>query len=83
MHEEPARIEPRSDGQLIGHDQIAPGGSLLGYVNPDHWGVAMPLSRALRGLGFLFRDDVPRTALVGAAIAVVDGTLGREAPGSR
>ena len=78
LYDEVARIEPRNDGQLIWYDQIVPGGSLLGYVNADHWGVAMPLSRALPGLGFLFRDDVPRTALVEAAIEVVDDALGRE-----
>lgn len=76
-----ARIEPRNDGQLIWYDQIVPGGSLLGYVNADHWAVSMSMSRALPTLAFLFRDDVPRTALIEAAIETVDATLGaRPAP---
>jgi hypothetical protein len=75
-YQELARIEPRNDGQLIWYDQIVPGGSLLGYVNADHWAVAMSMSRALPTLAFLFRDDVPRTALVEAAIESVDGALG-------
>jgi hypothetical protein len=80
-YQELARIEPRNDGQLIWYDQIVPGGSLLGYVNADHWAVAMSMSRALPTLAFLFRDDVPRTALVEAAIETVDKALGaRPAP---
>jgi hypothetical protein len=80
-YEELARIEPRNDGQLIWYDQIVPGGSLLGYVNADHWAVAMSMSRALPTFAFLFRDDVPRTALIEAAIETVDGVLGaRPAP---
>lgn len=80
-YRELARIEPRNDGQLIWYDQIVPGGSLLGYVNADHWAVAMSMSHALPDLAFLFRDDVPRTALVEAAIETVDGALGtRPAP---
>jgi hypothetical protein len=75
-YQELARIEPRNDGQLIWYDQIVPGGSLLGYVNADHWAVAMSMSRALPTLAFLFRDDVPRAALVEAAIETVDEILG-------
>jgi hypothetical protein len=74
-YERLAEIDPRNDGQLLWYDQIVPGGSLLGYVNADHWGVAMPLSAAMPGLSFLFRDRVPRTALVEAAIEVVDRAL--------
>jgi hypothetical protein len=38
--------------------------------------VAIPLSQELRAVGFLFYDDaVPRTALVEAAIEVVDEAL--------
>ena len=78
MYDELAKIDPRNDGQLIWYDQIAPGGSLLGYVNADHWGVALAVSPALPGLGLLFRADVPRTALVEAAIEVVDAALAAE-----
>jgi pimeloyl-ACP methyl ester carboxylesterase len=37
------KIDPRNDGQVIFYDQIIPGSSLLGYVNLDHWAVAVPI----------------------------------------
>ncbi len=70
-----AKIDPRNDGKLLWYDQIVPGSYLLGYANADHWTVAIPMTDMLPGLAFLFRDNVPRTALVEAAIEVVAGTL--------
>ncbi len=70
-----AKIDPRNDGKLLWYDQIVPGGYLLGYANADHWTVAIPMTETLPGLAFLFRDKVPRTALVEAAIEVVADTL--------
>jgi pimeloyl-ACP methyl ester carboxylesterase len=40
-----AKIDPRNDGQMIFHDAIIPGGTLLGFVRADHWALAMPFSR--------------------------------------
>ena len=75
-YRELARTEPRNDGMLFWYDQLVSGASLLGYVNADHWGVAMPLSQELKAVDFLFYDDeVPRTLLVEAAIEVVDEAL--------
>jgi hypothetical protein len=75
-YRELARTEPRNDGMLFWYDQLVSGASLLGYVNADHWGIAMPLSQEFRALDFLFYDDaVPRTLLVEAAIEVVDEAL--------
>jgi hypothetical protein len=48
---------------------------LLGYVNADHLAIAVPASQQLPALSFLFKDDIPRTALVRAAIEVVAGTM--------
>jgi hypothetical protein len=70
-----ARIDSRNDGKLLAQDQVVPGQYLLGYVNADHWAVALPLDEALPGFSFLFRDGVPRSALVRAAIEVVAATL--------
>lgn len=70
-----ARIDPRNDGKLLAQDQVVPGGYLLGYANADHWAVAIPLDEALPGFSFIFRDAVPRPALVHAAIEVVAATL--------
>ena len=76
VYRELARAEPRNDGMLFWYDQLVSRGSLLGYVNADHWAVATPLTRELRAMGFLFHDTVPRTLLVEAAIEVVDEALG-------
>ncbi len=70
-----AQIDPRNDGKMIWYDQIVPGSYLLGYVNADHWAVAVPVAEDLPALSFVFRDDVPRAVLVRAAIEVVAATL--------
>jgi len=75
-----AKIDPRNDGKLLWSDQIAPRSHLLGYANADHWTIAIPVATELPGLSFLFRDSVPRTALVDAAIEVVAGTLAGAPP---
>ena len=80
MYDKLAEIEPRNDGQLIWYDQIVPGGYLLGYVNADHWSIATAPSHKFPGLALLFRDNIPRTALLEAAIEVVDGVLGAPPP---
>jgi hypothetical protein len=74
-----ARIEPRNDGKLLAQDQVVPGGYLLGYVNADHWAIAIPLSDAFPSWSALFRDGVPRIALARAAIEVVADTLAVQA----
>jgi hypothetical protein len=77
-----AQTDPHNDGKLRWKDQIVPGGSLLGYVNADHWAIAMPVAQALPFMAPLFRDGVPRTALIGGAVEVVDRAL-RSPAGSR
>jgi hypothetical protein len=37
------KISPLNDGQLLFIDQLIPGSALLGYVNADHWTVAVPV----------------------------------------
>jgi len=44
-------------------------------VNADHLAIAVPASQQLPPFSFLFKDDVPRPAIVRAAIEVVAGTL--------
>ena len=70
-----ARIELRNDGKLLASDQIVPGGYLLGYVNADHSDIVNGASADVPGVGSVFADDVPRVALVEAAIEVVAGVL--------
>lgn len=75
-----ARIDPRNDGKLLWTDQVVPGSHLLGYANADHWTIAVPVLEAMPNLAFLFRDGVPRSALVVGAIEVVAQTLASTAP---
>ena len=70
-----AAIDPRNDGQLLWYDALATRGYLLGYVNVDHLAVAIPASQQIPALSFLFKDNVPRLALVRAAIEVAAETL--------
>jgi hypothetical protein len=70
-----ARLDPRNDGKLLAQDQIVAGGYLLGFANADHWAVAVPLDEALPSWSLLYRDNVPRPALVRGAIDVVAQTL--------
>lgn len=65
-----ARIDPLNDGQLVASDALVPGGALLGYVDADHWAIAMALSH-LPFVGGLFVDDLPRTDLILAAVQVI------------
>ena len=70
-HGQLSDIDARNDGQLIWTEAVAVPGALLGYVNADHWALAMRLSQAFPILASSFIDDVPRGAVLGAAIAVV------------
>jgi hypothetical protein len=72
-----SEIDPRNDGKILWHDQLVPGGYLLGFVDADHWSIAVPLREDLPALAFLFHDDIPRAAYVEAAIEVAAGLLGR------
>lgn len=79
-HARLARTDANNDGQLAAADAIVPGSRLLGYVNADHWAIAIPLSRELPLLRGLFVDDVPRTELVLTTIAIIDQETFRTQP---
>ena len=65
-----ARIDGRNDSQVIYRDQIIPGSTLAGFLNADHWAVAVPVARSHRFLGSTFVDqnDFPREAVVEALL---------------
>lgn len=66
-----SQTDALNDGQLIAADALVPGSALLGYVNADHWAMAIPLSQQLPAVGAMFIDDVPRADLVLAAVQVI------------
>jgi hypothetical protein len=74
-YEKLSGIDPRNDGQLLWYDALVTRGYLLGYVNADHLGVAIAASQQAPALSFLFKDDVPRPAIVRAAIDIAAETI--------
>jgi hypothetical protein len=78
-YNELAKIDPRNDGKLLWQDQIPPRSHLLGYVNADHWSIAVPVLKESPKASFLFRDTAPRTVLAEAAIEVVAAKLAARA----
>jgi hypothetical protein len=60
-----ARIDARNDSQMIFYDQVVPGSTLVGYVNADHWALAVPIARTHDTIGSLFvtQNAYPREAL--------------------
>lgn len=64
--------EHRNDGQVVASDAIIPSSVLLGFVNADHWDVALPLERRFPRLAA--RPDgrqFPRDALFDALLMYV------------
>ena len=76
-----ARYDRRNDGQVMARDAVIPGSTLLGYVNADHWDVAISLERQLPSLS---RRDSPRqlarSELLHAALLYVSESLPPLAP---
>ncbi len=70
-------FDPRNDGKLLWHEQIMAPGSLLAFVNADHWGAAIPLTASYPVLRLWVVDDLPRAAVMRAAIEVVADDLSR------
>jgi len=76
-----ARMEPRNDGQTLFYDQVIPGSVLLGYLNGDHWDVAIPLRERMPFLAGNSADspDFPRTELLESIVLFVDQYLATHA----
>jgi hypothetical protein len=72
-----AKIDPRNDSQVLFYDQIIPGGALLGFVNADHWAVALPISRQRPALAatVINRNEFPREILLEAIVRHVEEQL--------
>jgi dienelactone hydrolase len=72
-----ARIDARNDSQVIFYDQVVPGSTLMGYINADHWALAVPISRTHPTIGSLFvtQNAYPREALAEAILRFVEEDL--------
>jgi len=73
-----AKIDARNDGQVVAQDALIPGATLLGYLDADHWDLAIALEKQHPHLG-AHRDPrrFPRDVLLEALLRQVSETLGR------
>jgi len=72
-----AQIDPRNDSQLIFYDQVIPGSVLLGYLNADHWAVALPIARShgVIAATLVTQNAYPREALLEAILRFIEEDL--------
>ena len=72
-----AMVDPLNDGQVIFYDAVIPGSTLLGFVNADHWAVAMPIAREHPHLAgtLVTRNAFPREVLLEAIARFVEEDL--------
>jgi hypothetical protein len=71
------RVDARNDSQVIFYDQFIPGGTLVGYLNADHWAPAVPIARSHDIVGEVLVDqnDYPREALYEALLRFIEEDL--------
>ena len=72
-----AQIDTRNDSQVIFYDQLVPGSSLVGYLNADHWAVAVPISRSHPIITSMFvtENAYPREALLESLLRFLEEDL--------
>lgn len=70
-------IDGRNDSQMIFYDQVIPGSSLVGYINADHWAIAVPIARSHETVGSLFvtENAYPREAFLEALLRFIEEDL--------
>jgi len=79
MYKKLSKVDARNDSQVIYYDQVIPGSTLLGFINADHWALAVPIARnhSFIGSTFVDKNDYPREALVEALLRFVEEDLAR------
>ena len=62
---------------MIFYNQVVPGSVLMGYLNADHWAVAVPINRAHAMIASMFvtQNAYPREALLEALLRFVEEDL--------
>lgn len=73
----------RNDSQVIYSDQILHGSTLVGFLNADHWAIAVPVSRSHPGIAktLVDKNDYPREAMLEALLRFVEEDLATGYPG--
>jgi hypothetical protein len=72
-----SQVDPRNDSQVIFYDQVIPGSVLMGYLNADHWAVAVPFNRShpFISSSFLNKNAFPREILLEAIVRYIEEDL--------
>jgi hypothetical protein len=72
-----SRVDARNDSQMLFYDQVIPDSTLVGYLNADHWALAVPISRSHPWIGstLLNHHGYPREALLEALLRFVEWDL--------
>ncbi len=73
-------VDSRNDSQVIFYDQVIPGSTLLGYLNADHWAIAVPVAEAHPFIGrhFVDKNEYPRQAMAEAILRYIEEDLERD-----
>jgi hypothetical protein len=69
--------DARNDSQLVFHDQIIPGSTLLAFANADHWAMAVPVARHhdFAATTYATDNDFPREVMFEALLRYVEEDL--------
>jgi dienelactone hydrolase len=72
-----ARLDARNDSQVLASDEVIPHSALLGYLNADHWALAVPIARShwILGRTLVDRNAYPREALLEAILRFIEEDL--------
>jgi len=63
---------------MIFYDEVVPGSTLVGYLNADHWAVAVPINRTHPTIASLLvtQNAYPREGLIEALMRFIEEDLG-------
>lgn len=76
-----ASNDRRNDGQVLIEDAVIPGSTLLGYVDADHWDIAIAIDRQMPHLSARKSPrQFPRPALLDAMLLYVSESLESHTP---
>jgi hypothetical protein len=75
-------IDWRNDSQVVYSDQILHGSALVGFLNADHWAVAVPVNRSHPTIAkaLVDKNDYPREAMLEALLRFVEEDLATRDP---
>ena len=69
--------DARNDSQVVFHDQIIPGSTVLAFTNADHWAMAVPVARqhSFAASTYASDNDYPREVMLEALLRYVEEDL--------